>query len=386
MLLIHKGFDALDIAYCAHIPLKHVSKVQEAKEKAASIRGGSKTKRATSCANLDGQLFNVAGSGVSGGYAFLCDTGSLGENWFFKKPNPKDPWGIRVSVSAIQVALCGLAGVRERLENTLRALGIVVDEGMESISRVDFAMDFHYPEFELNPTNFIMHPRCNRKSYGEFQEYRENAAGNRVQSVTIGKNPGRQIIVYDKRAEVLANSKAFWPVVWDKYRKDHGLPRIDLSDPETSRIWRIELRAYKNHLKNDWNVSTWGTLQKNLPSILRNMMEDIRYIEPSADTNRSRWSNHLLWDTAKQEIEDELMTLRSFASEDHIRELLKHERDEMIRAQINGCLITRAGLNEVRYDELSAFVLQSVEETLSDFKRNEERTIQKLEKATERYL
>ena len=49
--------------------------------------------------------FNVASTGARGGYAFRCDTGSAGEIWFLKKPSTNDPWGVRISVSAVQCAI-----------------------------------------------------------------------------------------------------------------------------------------------------------------------------------------------------------------------------------------------------------------------------------------
>jgi len=65
---------------------------------------------------------HVNSSGGPGGYTYRCDTGSFGGTWFFKKPNHRDPWGIRVSSKALPLALHGLGGVRSNMFEFLDAL------------------------------------------------------------------------------------------------------------------------------------------------------------------------------------------------------------------------------------------------------------------------
>ena len=122
MQLLHKGFDALDVSYAVHFPEKFMPILLQAKQKAGEIK-------APVMVSLDGVEFNVSSGGMQGGYAFWCNTGSAGENWGIKRPNTKDPWGVRVSVSAIQTALIGLGGVKERLESKFDRLGIPLRQG-----------------------------------------------------------------------------------------------------------------------------------------------------------------------------------------------------------------------------------------------------------------
>jgi hypothetical protein len=50
------------------------------------------------------------------------------------------------------------------------------------------------------PDHFVMHARGSRREHSEVEEIRAHGHPGRVTSVTVGKNPGRQVIVYDKRA------------------------------------------------------------------------------------------------------------------------------------------------------------------------------------------
>ena len=346
MQLLHKGFDALDVSYAVHFPEKFMPILLQAKQKAGEIK-------APVMVSLDGVEFNVSSGGMQGGYAFWCNTGSAGENWGIKRPNTKDPWGVRVSVSAIQTALIGLGGVKERLESKFDRLGIPLRQGQESISRVDFALDFISPDFELLADNFVMHPRFGWKRHVPIREYKEAGRTGRTQSVTVGKNPGRQIIVYDKRAEVLAKGKR----------------------------WRVELRAYKRHLKEDWGVTTWSQLEKKLPAILNGLLSDIRYTRPTLDATRSRWPEHELWLRARKELQDDLSKMKSFATESAIAEVLKAEREQMLMAQIAGCALSLAASRNIEFVDLSSFARTLGEEIKELFRDNPAKTERKFAQA-----
>ncbi|WP_290488435.1 MULTISPECIES: hypothetical protein [unclassified Hyphomonas] len=378
MELLHKGFDAIDIAYPAHLPEILIAKLSNAKDLALASNAPTQVL-------LNGLPFNVALTGARGGYAFRCDTGPLGEVWFFKLPNKRDPWGIRVSVAAVQVALRGLHGVRDHLENKLAALGVPLLPGTESIARIDFALDFLAPNFVLSTDQFVMSQRFSRMRHGDLLTYKEGGQTGRTTSVTIGKNPGRQVIVYDKRAEILAKKKLYWPEIWNTKRRRAGLPELDMSDADTSRVWRVELRAYKRHLKDDWGVSSWGQLQQKLPTIFGTLLEDVRYCQPNGDSNRSRWPTHRLWNRVAQELRDDLSNLQSFASEERILELQRAELMQMIRSQIAGCLLTLLALNRVDPKNLSEFVAQESRALSDRFREHPEKTQAKLAKAMARY-
>lgn len=51
----------------------------------------------------------------------------------------------------------------------------------------------------------------------------------------------------------------------------------------------MELRAYKRHLKDTWGVTSWSDFDDKLGDIYAKMVADIRYTDPTSDTNRARW-------------------------------------------------------------------------------------------------
>ena len=133
-----------------------------------------------------------------------------------------------------------------------------------------------------------MHSGTGRRDHITDPDKAVNGKSGRTTSVTVGKMPNRQVIVYDKRAEVIARSKSYWWVIWndtlrraglpllqyDTVRREAGAdptpvtvpyvensaPHIDATQPDISRVWRIEFRAGKNRLKDTWGIRTWGQL------------------------------------------------------------------------------------------------------------------------------
>lgn len=381
MLLLHKGFDALDMAFQGQISVRLAALLD--KKKAEAQQNGFPT-----LCVLNGMAFHVAPSGARGGYAFVCDTGKVGEIWKFKRPNDVDRWGIFVSVSAIRVAIHGLSRVRSHLIERLNAFGIEYGTGSEHINRVDFAMDFLMPEFEPNEDNLVMGHRFARNKQGMIGEpYRKDGSSNRVTGLTVGKNPGRQIVIYDKRLQILTvRDKMFWLDIWNRNRSKHGLPPLDLSDPETSRVWRVELRLYRNILRSKrYRVSTFGTLQNKIEFMFRELLRDVRYVVPTSDTNRSRWPNHPIWDKVKLEVKSELATLKADLPIGRVEEIQHDFRAETLRKQIAGCIIALAGLFEVKPKHLDQFVKVTCDDLIRRYGNQPIETERKLNLAVARY-
>jgi hypothetical protein len=191
----------------------------------------------------------VAESGARNGYAFVTSTGDFGATWFFKKPNIHDSRGVRVSCNSFLLATKGLGGARAEIYAVLDALEIDVLRGGESIGRVDYALDFLAPELVLSADHFIMHSSTGWKRHSDAQEFTENGKPGRVSSVTVGKMPGRQVIVYDKRAEIIAKRKLAWREIWDAGRAAHQLAPLIRNDPQTHAVWLVEIRAGKDDPK-----------------------------------------------------------------------------------------------------------------------------------------
>lgn len=89
MELLYWGFGGLDIAFQGQISPELCETLENAKSEAQDRMEDVLTE-------FGGAQFHVVETGSGGGFRFRCSTGSDGEIWFFKKPNPRNPWGIRV--------------------------------------------------------------------------------------------------------------------------------------------------------------------------------------------------------------------------------------------------------------------------------------------------
>lgn len=327
----------------------------------------------------------VAESGARGGYAFRASTGQIGATWFFKRPNCHDPWGVRVSCGSFMLAELGLGMTRTRLYQTMEKLGVIVQPQGESIGRIDYAIDVFAPEFTLQPEHFVMHSNANRADHFEQGQVTVNGKSGRVTSVTVGKMPGRQVIVYDKRAEVIAHHKWAWFDMWNANLANDGLPPIDFSMPENSRIWRVELRAGKTHLKDGWNIRTWYDLDERIGDLFQASVQSIRYTEPTPDSNRSRWPDSKLWQVVGAELGEDLFEMRNFAPPDTIKRVQREAHIRLLERQSLGLLITRAAIRGVSIESLAAEATAEGKRMASEITNDRSRYETKLQESSGRY-
>ncbi|HAU29488.1 MAG TPA: hypothetical protein DCW68_05175 [Rhodospirillaceae bacterium] len=232
-------------------------------------------------------------TGARGGYAFGFDTGVDGETWFVSNTEKRDVWGIRVSVKSLALALNGFAKVKQRLADVLKALGAegCNAEGffgnglLESISRVDYCFDFLSDDasFRPDPDLLIANPHAIRTLH---HEPTIEARGRQIETITIGKMPGRQLCLYNKSREMMVSRKFYWEEFW-KLPEGHG-----------GQVWRIEVRAGKDELRA-WNVRRFEDLEGKVGNIIAAILEAIRYVEPNpTDSNRARWPVADFWQQA----------------------------------------------------------------------------------------
>jgi hypothetical protein len=87
-----------------------------------------------------------------------------------------------------------------------------------SIGRADFCIDILAPDFELTPDQVVIHSHSNRSVYlSQPSDLSSNGKSGRFTSVTAGKMPGRQVIIYDKRREVIDKNKPLWWDIWNAF-------------------------------------------------------------------------------------------------------------------------------------------------------------------------
>jgi len=376
--LLYRGFDGLDVSFLGQITTKFADALDAAKIQAQKFRQPEPLE-------WNGIAMTVSESGARGGYAFQASTGAFGATWFFKKPNIYDPWGLRVSCSSFLLATKGLGGARAYIYEVMEALEIALQPEAESLGRVDYALDFLIPEFTLTPEHFVMHSNARRTDHHETNEFDVVGPSGRVTSVTVGKMPGRQVNVYDKRAEIIAKRKAAWWVIWDAARAKEGFPSLVRDRPSEAPIWRVEIRGGKRHLKDRWAITTWQDLDNRFGDMVAACLDMIRYAMPSGDSNRSRWPDSPLWHAVRCAADEDLFEMRNYADPDLIKAVQRDEHDKLLAQQMTGLLTTRAGILGIEGDALAGFATRAGKQMAQTIEQEPERFAHKLLAAAARY-
>jgi len=330
------NFDGLDVAFQGRISQDLVNVLEEAKTEAQNAR-------AAVLVEWQGEAMHVAESGSKGGYAYRCDTGPTGASWFFGRNQSSTNWNIRVSLKSNALASTGLGAVRAELYRFLEAIGAEVHTA--SISRVDFCMDFLSDDleaasgcpFSLDPFAFVMHSHTSRADQDDDAGMQMHGVSGRYTSVTCGKMPGRQVIVYDKSREVRMRQKLEWWVHWNSARSRQGLSALTGEE----RVWRVELRAGKRHLKDRWGISSWAEMDNKLGDVFARALRDIRYTVPSAtDGERFRWQCHPLWQEAGRTVAADLRELMSGTEPGVVKSIRREQLARSAESMIKGLLAT----------------------------------------------
>jgi hypothetical protein len=338
-IMLHSGFDGLDISYQAHAPRRFLDVLGPAKAEASATRQKIPITYA-------GQSMLVAESGSRGGYTYTVDTGALGATWFFKESKSSaDTWGVRVSSKSLPLALMGAERVKTALDAVLTSLGCEWSQTGCRVSRIDYAIDFLLPDFVLQPELFVCHSR-KTKSWNEKEVYGNSS---KITGIRIGKMPGAQIAIYDKKKDVLDKKKKEWWEIWENNSK------IKLN--KRSPIWRFEFRLGKNAISRHCPLRLWGNAPQWAREGLLKAANDCRLVEPGADTNRSRWPSCALWQTCQAELAGMVFDKTpETALTARVMALLKAERMEGLERQALGLLITSAAGNGCSLEELPDFI------------------------------
>ena len=328
---LYAGFDTLDVAFAGALPAKTLTILEQAREEAQNCQGlvlatiGPGNVRA-----------HVYGHGMRGGYAYILDTGPLGCIFKIKNNTDTRQWNIFASPSATALLAFGYKGIRDLLFETLESIGAKVTD--HSINRADFAMDFQTHGFELQQNQFVAHSHTKVGSHWGILEDKKDGnqpstvmRGRRLESVTIGKQPGRQIIVYDKRRETIEKQKYFWFDTW----------RVDRNDPSLE-VWRVEVRAGKKELKDKYQIRRFSDFEDGIGDVIVNALQVVRYIAGmQQDSNITRQQLHPLWIAAQSVAGANLTDLQSGLTPDQIVEI---ERSLAIDRYSDLCVGNAIGL------------------------------------------
>jgi hypothetical protein len=294
MHILRAGVDSVYLAIKGTLPSSLLAQVGAAKEQAMAER------RAIPFTFPGSIEAMIASNGATGGYAFLWDTGLLGASWACRQAADKPDWNFFAKPDATALLAYGFWPVVQQLLQHVQQIGGQQIE--HSINRIDYAIDIRADDFQLGLDNFVAHARTKRGPHWESGHEEKSSAvftGRRLESVTVGRLPGRQIIVYDKTAEARARQKVHFFEAWG----------IDPADKD-ARVWRVELRFGKRELKERQGIRMVGNLATDLRPALEDLLRHVRYVLPGqTDTNVSRCLLHPLWELSTKHVQQaELLT------------------------------------------------------------------------------
>ena len=283
MKLLYAGIDTIQLAFKATLPSRFVDALRCAKKAAADQREAQPLE----LSEVDVGLL-VHDYGARGGFAFAANTGPAGAIWNFRDDDDSSDWNIYVKPTAVALLAHGYHGAVQNILSVLKRLDVRIED--HSVSRVDYAFDIRTEDFVLDPRQFVAHARAKRVPHWAPRHGGNNGAdlgavlrGQEYQSFRIGAMPGRQLIIYDKTAELSGATKTILHEAW-------RLP------PDTSaRVWRVEVRAGKEALRHPWRIRHLPDLEAKLRDLLLSILRTIRYVEKGADSNVSRRPLDPIW-------------------------------------------------------------------------------------------
>lgn len=335
-IVLYHGYDKLEVAYQGALSRSALSALETAKARAKSEGGDVMATIGTLKCVVKGY-----GTNSTQGYAYIFDTGREGIMWVAKRSTDPQQWNLRASVSSGLLLEQGFKGARKILDDHLEAFGSTVLA--ESVGRVDYCVDIQMDAdgtkskdaFKLDPHAFIAHSKTSREIIEAAPDERTPSEPDKepfyrifgdkyVQTVTLGRMPGRQLQVYNKRAESVKFKRTHWFAAWGK-------------DPKKCpNVWRVEMRAGKEYLR-DWNLKTLDDIEAAMGDICKDCLTKIRYVKGVDDiTNVSRAENHILWVLAASTVMDAMKDSVSGLVRGRMVSIRRKDAEEIYSRQLEG--------------------------------------------------
>ncbi len=336
--ILRSGFDTLELAYRMEIPVALHYRLEEAKLEAQQSRKDEPVTFRT-------ESFLVSANGGQGGYAFQISTGKFGLIVKLRDRDSNDPWKAHVKFRAHGLAYKGLIAAKEECDTFLRSLGCRFDPNDARVSRIDFAIDVHFPDLVLNAFEFVTHARTNKNEYID-----RNSTGDICNYLRIGKMPNKQLCVYEKSKKIISDRDLIWLDIFEK-----ALLAKELNI-ENKKIWRFEFRAGRNYINQFIRPRRWDKFLNNWQTIFLKLSNSITLRTPILDHNRSRWPFHPLWPLIQSEIRNYELKFEKKEIPYTILKAIEDEIKEGLDKQVEGLIITR---NAIDSSDLKKFLWNS---------------------------
>ena len=346
MTIIYSGFDTIEFAVKGAAKTKTIKYLDTHKDIA------SKAQRDIPVSfGADKRRGLIAPTGTGGGFAFILKfDGVLGHVIRLKRNLDRTGWNGHVKIRALALATYGLNEMKARVFSDLAVVGF--SEHGVSLSRIDYAMDFLNVGIALDPTHFVTHSRVKKAAHK--LEINTNSRGQSYESITLGKNPNRQIILYDKRGEVIAKRNPAWFEFWDIHPKDM-----------TQTVHRVEIRLYKEELLKR-EIRTFDELRTKVIAAMIHAAEVIRYVTPrEGDQNISRWPNHPLWDHVQAHVRAHMLRNPNYVDPARVKHVIREQKALECRKQVLGNMANLSVFDDMDPEQIKLEMTKFVQDQFS---------------------
>ena len=355
--VVYKGFDNLDVSFQGAFSLEILEQLEQAQELA-------RKNNEPELIYLNGSPIHVREGGAKGGFKYSFDNGELGAIWFVKASTDTQQWNVRVSVRSTRLAVHGYKKTKQWLHDCLDNFGCKII--LESVGRVDFAVDFKLTNFVISKEEFVAPPKTMKREEGK----------GRVETVTIGRYPGKLAVVYDKTCEIIESRKPYWWDIW-------GLDK----ENKSFRVWRVELRACKRYLKESWGVSSYDELEEKLGDIFTDILNKYRMVtRNSTDTNKARRKSSALWQVVGEVVKNVLSDSINGLLPGRIIEVCRKEKIKQYKDLIAGLVSSYAALHNIEEEKIEEVKELIINDLGHHFKHRKDIALAAYQRAKKRYI
>lgn len=340
-LVIRSGFDTIELAYRAPLPMAFLADLARAQAEAKAA-----CRPAPFC--FEGGTLLVEPSGGQGGYAFRAETGPLGAIWKFREATASSPWSTHVRFRSYGLASKGPTAMKASANELLSILGCKLGPLDVRISRADYAIDILLRNFELSAQSVVAHARS-----GKAENFERRCVGDRTTYLRVGKQPGKQLCIYSKSDEIRAHKDLIWSALLaDGAINRHGLV---FEDKFPADIWRFEFRTGRAFLDKLTKPRTWDQFAIAPAKHMGRVASGFRYVVPNADPNRSRWPIHPAWSAALTELSSASIDFDPVSIPASAWDQLENEYRAALDSQLHGLLVARAVAGGISTEEFARF-------------------------------
>lgn len=366
--IVHHGFDTIEVAFQGFLP-------PSVRRILALLQGRAREQGQAQLAtigegNLECHVFGAGLGSANHNYTWRIQSAS-GLIWAWIDSQDIEQWNGRVKIGAETLLALGYRGAVAQVRKELAQLGAVVKA--LSIGRADYCMDFLAPEFRLSLERLVCHHRMRgdtmspeARALADANNIGVRYTARRCNSIRLGHVSLLQLAIYSKSKEARDKQKDFWWEAW----------KLDKSDTNNI-VWRVEIRAGKELLRDRYNIRTFEDLEKKIGDVYAEALRKVRLLaddeDERTDKNVTRARLDELWKLARETIDGELAWAQIGAQPDRVKFLvkeraIKNAAQSLIGAAYSWLTLTGAPAEWVQLNPgvLAARIHTLVKETIDD--------------------